>query len=110
MSSAPCWRAVPAVTAVAAAALIPSMNPARFRLDPEDGTHIVLLAPASERGQARTSPPASPFGGLFALILAALRPRVAACSPAFAQLIRGRPFSEHQDPTSAGSLPGGPDG
>lgn len=110
MSSAPCWRAVAAVTAVATAAPIPPRNPARFRADTEDGNHMVLQAPATERVQTPTAPPTSPFVLLSALILAALRPLFGARWPAFRQLVPGRPFSERQRSTSAISLPGAPDG
>ena len=110
MSSAPCWRAVAAVTAVAAAASIPPRKPARLCPNPEAGTHMVLQAPAPERVQTPTSPPTNPFVALFALIVAAVRPLFDARRPAFPQLVPGRPFSDRQRLTSAVPLPGAPDG
>lgn len=109
MSSAPCWRAVAAVTAVAAAAPIPPRKAARFRADTEGATHMVLHAPAAERVQTPTSPQTSPFVVLLPSSLAALRPLFDARSPAFPQLVLARPFFEHQRSTSAISLSGAPD-
>ena len=109
MSSAPCWRAAAAVTAVEAAAPIPPRKPARFRADTESATHMVLHAPAAERVQTPTSPQTSPFVVLFALILAALRPPFDARWPAFPHLVLAPPFFEHQRSTGAISLPGAPD-
>lgn len=110
MSSAPCWRAVAAVTAVATAAPIPPTKPGRFRADTEGATHMVLHAPATERVQTPAPARTRPFVVLVALLLAALKPLLDAASPAFSQLVPGRPFSERQRLTSAVPLAGAPDG